>query len=132
MATTINTQQLFESKAMRFGTATTSTTFQRAFIEALFKTLIEFTNFTGLAVESVQDVQTDIALDTKYYNAISTGLDFFLQDTNLFTANPVEDAWERFKRACKPAQRVYLQSIDITPRFGTLPEQDTAVSTEGF
>jgi hypothetical protein len=132
MATTINTQQLFEAKAVRFGTSAESTSFQQAFMESLYRTLTEIQNFTGMAVTLVTDVQTDVALDTKYYNAVSSGLDFYLQDTNLFTANPVEDAWQRFQRECSKAQRLYAQSIDTHPRFGTLPESSVATNTEGF
>jgi hypothetical protein len=131
MATTINTQRLYEAKAVRFGTAVTSLTFQAAFLESLYRTLTELANSTGMTVALVEDVATDVALDSKYYNAVSTGLDFYLQDTNLFTANPVEDAWQRFQRECAKAQRMYLQSIDLTPRFGTLPEQATTTNTEG-
>jgi len=125
MATTINTQQLFEAKAVRFGTSAESTSFQQAFLESLYRTLTEIQNFTGMAVTLVADVQTDVALDSKYYNAVSAGLDFYLQDTNLFTANPVEDAWQRFQRECAKAQRLYMQSIDVYARFGTLPEETT-------
>lgn len=128
----INTQQLYEAKALRFGTSTESRQFQLAFMESLHRTLIALANFTGMDVTLVASLETDVALDNKYYNAVSTGLDFYLQDTNLFTANPVEDAWRRFERACGEAQRVYAQSIDTTPRFGTLPEEDTDSSSEGF
>lgn len=132
MATTINTQRLFEAKAVRFGTSVESLSFQQAFMESLYRTLTEIQNFTGMDVTLVEDLQTDVALDSQYYNAVSTGLDFYLQDTNLFTANPVEDAWQRFQRECAKAQRIYLQSIDTTPRFGTLPEQSAATNSEGF
>jgi ribulose 1,5-bisphosphate carboxylase large subunit-like protein len=127
----INTQRLLDAKAMRFGTSAASTAFQEAFIEGLQRTLTDIQNFTGMTVTQVTSVSEDIDLDNAYYNAVSSGLDFYLQDTNLFTANPVADAENRFIRAMQVAQRVYKQSIDMTPRFGTLPPETAATNSEG-
>jgi hypothetical protein len=121
----INTQRLLDAKAIKFGTSVESETYMSAFLEALLKTCTDVQNFTGMPITSPSDVLTDVSIGAEYYSVISYGLDFYLQDTNLFTANPIADADGRFQRSMREAQGLYLQSIDTNVRFGAFPDDDT-------
>lgn len=127
----VDTTRLLDAKAIKFGTSTSSTTYQAAFQECLQKVLVKISNFTGYPLVLVTDLSTPV-MDDVYYSVLSSGLDFYLQDTNLFTANPVPDAEDRFYRDLKEAQRVYLSTQDMHVRFGTLPPNPQVVNTEGF
>jgi len=124
----INTQRLYDAKAIKFGTSVESETYMAAFLEALLKTCTDLQNFTGMPITSPSDVLTDVAIASEYYSVISYGLDYYIQDTNLFTANPIPDAEDRFFRAKKEAQRLYLTTQDPGVRFGTL--SSNVASTE--
>ena len=129
----INTQRLADAKALKFGTSNASDTYQSVFMESLLKTLTDLQNFSGMAVTIPADIATDITLDQQYYSAISYGLDFYLQDSNLFTANPIPDAEGRFQNALKIAQRLYLDTTDQNIRFGTLNSYSVGLlNTEGY
>lgn len=116
----INTNRLYDSKALRFGTATSSASFQQIFLDCLLKTIEDVNNYTGMDVDVPEDVYTDIDLDNKYYTVISTGLDYHLQDSNLFTTNVKSDIEAIYTRAKREAQHLYLSGIDMGVRFGTL------------
>jgi hypothetical protein len=120
----INTQRLYDAKAVKFGTSVESETFMSVFLESLLKTCTDLQNFTGMPITSPADVLTDVAIAAEYYSVISYGLDFYLQDSNQFTANPIPDAEDRFIRAKKEAQRIYLQTQDLGVRFGTLESSE--------
>lgn len=133
MATTINTQTLADAKALKLGTSSASETYGVLFMESLTKTLTDIQNFTGMTCAIPADVSENIALDSKYYSVVSAGVDFYLQDSNLFTANPIPDAEDRFIRAKKEAQRLYLQSITLNARMGTLESNTiTTLQSEGY
>jgi hypothetical protein len=122
----INTQRLYDAKAVKFGTSVESETYMSTFLEALLKTCTDLQNFTGMPITAPADVLTDVAIASEYYSAISYGLDFYLQDSNMFTANPIPDAEDRFFRSKKEAQRMYLQTQDLGVRFGTLESSEAA------
>lgn len=121
----INTQRLLDSKAIRFSTSVNSDTFQKVFLEALYRTVSSINSFASMTVALPNSIEEDVALDEKYYNAVSCGLDFYMQDTNLFSANPQIDAEARFMRALREAQRMYYLGVDLHVRFGTLPASTT-------
>jgi hypothetical protein len=120
----INTQRLLDSKAIRFATSVDSLTLQKVFLEALYRTVIDINQFTGMEITLPNSVEEDVDMDEKYYAAVSCGIDFHMQDTNLFSANPIIDAEVRFRNAMKAAQRMYYSGIDMNARFGTLPAGD--------
>ena len=129
----INTQSLFDAKAIKFGTSAGSETYNSVFMEALTKTLTDIENFTGMTCPIPGDVATDVAIDAKYYSVVSAGIDFYLQDSNMFTANPIPQAEERFIRAKKEAQRLYLSGTDQQVRFGTLESYTiSSLQNEGY
>jgi hypothetical protein len=129
----INTQTLFDNKALKFGTSAGSETYNALFMEALTKTLTDLQNFTGMTCTIPADVATNITLDAKYYSVVSAGLDFYLQDSNMFTANPIPQAEDRFIRFKKEAQRMYLSGIDLKPKFGTLESYTVSgLQSEGY
>jgi hypothetical protein len=133
MATTINTQTLADAKATKLGTSPAGATYMAVFMESLTKTLTDLQNFTGMVCAIPADISENIALDSKYYSVISFGLDFYLQDSNLFTANPIPDAEDRFFRAKKEAQRLYLSGITLNTRLGTLESYTTGgLQQEGY
>lgn len=125
----INTQRLYDAKAIKFGTSVESETYMAAFLEALLKTCTDLQNFTGMPITAPADVLTDVAIASEYYSVMSFGLDYYIQDTNLFTANPIADAEERFFRSLRQAQRLYLTTQDMGARFGTL-SSDAATEEE--
>lgn len=102
-------------------------------MEAMYKTLADIQNHTGLAITSPTDTATDIDIGTAYYPAVSFGIDFYLQDSNMFTANPIPDAEARFIRAMKVAQRVYLQTLDLESKLGPLESYTiSGLQNEGY
>jgi hypothetical protein len=129
----INITRLYDAKAIKFGVSTTSATFNTVFMECLYKTAIDIVNFTGMTIVPPDESSTDISIDEKFYQVISAGLDFFIQDTNMFTANPIPDAEQRYVRAKKESQRLYQQSIDMTPKLGTLTSYTiNSLQREGY
>ena len=129
----INTQSLFDAKAIKFGTSAGSATYNAVFMEALTKTLTDLQNFTGMACTVPDDVATDITIDAKYYSVVSAGIDFYLQDSNMFTANPIPQAEDRFIRFKKEAQRLYLSGVDMAVRNGTLESYTiSSLASEGY
>lgn len=116
----VNTQSLFDAKAVKFGVSAGSDTYSTLFMEALIKTLTDLQNYTGMAVEIPEDYTTDVDVDAQYYSVIASGIDFYLQDSNMFTANPIPEAEARFRGQLRIAQRLYYDGEDMTPRFGTL------------
>lgn len=128
MATTINTQDLFDAKALKFGTSTESETYSNAFMFALRRTLNRLRNKTGMTVTTPGDVETDIDIsDDDYLDVVSIGVDFYLEDTHLFTTQPIPELEGRFERALREAQRVYLSGETLNSRFGTLEDRSTTV-----
>jgi hypothetical protein len=129
----INTQSLFDAKAIKFGVSAASETYSSVFMESLTKTLTDLQNFTGMTCVLPDDVATDITLDAKYYSVVSAGLDFYLQDSNMFTANPIPQAEDRFIRFKKEAQRLYLSGVDMAVRNGTLESYTiSSLASEGY
>jgi hypothetical protein len=129
----INTQSLYDAKGIKFGVSAGSDTYNTLFMEALIKTLTDLENYTGMDITIPEDVATDIAIDAKYYSAVSAGIDFYLQDSNMFTANPIPQAEERFIRQMRQAQRMYLSGIDLGVRFGTLEAGvSSSLVSEGY
>jgi hypothetical protein len=131
----INTQRLLDAKAIKFGVSAAAETYQSVFLEAVYKTCADLQNLTGMTVEAPADTATDIDIDAKYYPAVSAGIDFYLQDSNMFTANPVPDAEDRFLRAVKTAQMVYLRDdvTNLNVKFGTLESYTlSGLQDEGY
>jgi len=129
----INTQTLFDMKAIKFGVSASSETYNSMFMESLTKTLTDLQNFTGMMCVIPADIATNITLDAKYYSVVSAGLDFYLQDSNMFTSNPIPEAEDRFIRFKKEAQRLYLSGIDTEPKFGTLESYTiSSLQSEGY
>lgn len=133
MASTINTQTLADAKAAKLGTSSAGSTYGVIFMDSLTKALTDIQNFTGMTCAIPADVSENIALDSKYYSVVSFGLDFYLQDSNLFTANPIPDAEARFEKAKKEAQRLYLSGINLNARMGTLESYTISrLQSEGY
>jgi len=129
----INTQELYDAKALKFGTSPDSATYSSAFLTALRRTITRLNNKTGQEIEVPEDFSTDIEADDSHYDAISLGLDYYLEDTHLFTTQPIPVKRDEFEMALRESQRVYLQTQDLNRAFGTLPESAvTLTSTEGF
>lgn len=131
----INTQRLLDAKAVKFGVSASSETYQSVFLESVYKACADLQNFTGMTVEAPADTATDIDIDAKYYPAVSAGIDFYLQDSNMFTANPIPEAEARFERQMKIAQRLYLSGsdVDLQARFGTLESYTlSGLQDEGY
>jgi hypothetical protein len=64
---------------------------------------------------------------------IVMGLDYYLEDTHLFTTQPVPVKMSEFKDALNESQRVYLATQTLNSRFGTLPESSVSISQlEGY
>ena len=129
----INTQTLFDAKAIKFGVSAGSETYNSVFMESLTKTLTDLSNFTGMTCVIPGDVATNITIDAKYYSVVSAGLDFYLQDSNMFTSNPIPEAEDRFIRFKKEAQRMYLSGLDLEVRNGTLESYTiSSLQSEGY
>lgn len=129
----INTQTLFDAKAIKFGASAGSETYNSVFMEALTKTLTDLQNYTGMTCTVPAEVATNITLDAKYYSVVSAGLDFYLQDSNMFTANPIPEAEDRFIRFKREAQRLYLSGVDMESKFGTLESYTVSgLQSEGY
>jgi hypothetical protein len=129
----INTQTLFDAKAIKFGVSAGSETYNSVFMESLTKTLTDLSNFTGMTCVIPGDVATNIAIDAKYYSVVSAGLDFYLQDSNMFTSNPIPEAEDRLIRFNKEAQRMYLSGLDLEVRNGTLESYTiSSLQSEGY
>jgi hypothetical protein len=131
----INTQRLLDQKATKFGVSSSSEVYQSVFFESLYKTCADLQNYTGMTVDAPENAETDIDIDAKYYPALSAGIDFYMQDSNMFTANPIPEAESRFMRQMRMAQRLYLQSDDVTlnVRFGTMESYTlSGLQDEGY
>lgn len=131
----INTQTLFDNKALKFSVSSGSTTYQQLFMESLTKTLTDMQNVSGMPALAAlpTDISTDIALSPQFYSVISAGLDFYLQDSNVFTANPIPDAEARFQRALAVTSRIYRDSQPMYIRFGNLESYSIGLlQSEGF
>lgn len=129
----INTQELYDSRASKFGTSPDSETYNIAFKAALRRTIARLNNKTGMEIAVPADVSEDIEADEAHYDAIVLGLDFYLEDTHLFTTQPLPVKRDEFEQALKESQRVYLATQTLNSRFGTLPESSVSISTtEGY
>lgn len=129
----INTQTMYDAKAIKFGVSAASETYQSVFLESLTKTLTDLANFTGMTCTIPADLATNMTLDAKYYSVVSAGIDFYIQDSNMFTSNPIPDAEDRFIRFKKEAQRLYLSGLDLEVRNGTLESYTiSSLQSEGY
>lgn len=129
----INTQELLDDKARKFGTSPDSDVYSQAFMSALRRTIVRLNNKTGMSIVSPDDPSTDIEAEEAHYDTISLGIDFYLEDTHLFTTQPLPVKMSEFKDALNESQRVYLQTQNLNRAFGTLPPSAvTVTSSEGF
>ncbi len=124
----INTQTLFDAKAAKFGTSTSSSTFLALFLDAVNRTLVDIQNEVLIPTTQIEAVETDVDLDGKYRTVVEAGIDFYLQDSHQFATQPIPDVEGRYVRAKKVASRVYLSGLTLSPKFGdpdTEDEDDT-------
>lgn len=120
----INTQRLFEAKAKKFGTSIGSVDFNAIFLDALQSTLRDVENDCLISTTQIEDIQTDIDLDDAYANVVGAGLDFYLQESHLFTVQSLGDVAAIYERAKASARHTYLDSLDLKPRFGNVDDED--------
>ena len=75
----IRTQTLFQEKQARFN-GQGSEDFREVFLYALNATLLDLSlRIVGMSYTAADDIQTDLDLDAEYRNAISAGLDLYIQ-----------------------------------------------------
>lgn len=122
----INTQTLLEAKAYKFGAATGSTDFNTLFINAVNYALTDIETQCLVDTTLISDVNTDIDLDQKYEPCLSFGIDFYLQQSHLFTVQDFGDVAGLYEQAKRWARHATLVDTDLTPRFGNVEDEDGA------
>ena len=112
----IRTQTLFQEKQARFN-GQGSDDFREVFLWALHSTLIDMSHrIVGMTYASADDIQTDLDLDPEYRNAVSAGLDWYIQKHGQWAIDSKEDLQLAYirERATLAAQA----AIDADVRWG--------------
>lgn len=118
----VNTQELYDAKAIKFGTSPDSTTYSSAFLSSLRRVITRLNNKTGQSIEVPESFDEDVDCDEGHYDTISIGLDYYLEDTHLFTTQPVPVKRAEFEDALRESQRIYYETLDMNRGFGTLTD----------
>jgi hypothetical protein len=112
----IRTQTLFREKQARFN-GRGSEDFQEVFLEALNATLIDLSHrLVGMSYTAIEDLEDNIDEDAEYRNAISAGLDWYIQKHGQWAIDSKEDLDLAYRR-----ERSTLQAqvaIDAEVRWG--------------
>lgn len=112
----IRTQTLFSEKESRFN-GQGSEDFREVFLEALNATLLDLSlRVVGMSYTAIEDLEDDIDEDAEYRNAISAGLDWYIQKHGQWAIDSKLDLDLAYRR-----ERSALQAqaaIDAEVRWG--------------
>lgn len=108
----INTQQLFDACASKFGVAKSSDRFLQKFIEAVNSVSLDLATYQ-IVQPQISSLNDNLILNDQYKHAYLYGTEYFLQFCKEWGITPVPEAEVRYRRALGLSQALYF--IDNPP-----------------
>ena len=116
----INTQELFDQKAIKFSTGAESDAFTTAFFYAITRVIGDLNSTrvgSGLGIDTVpDDFNTDIDCDAQYFGVVSAGVDLYLKDTGEWGQQTRQEAESIYAIQLGRAQALAMPDRPPKPR----------------
>lgn len=126
----INTQTLFDQKALQYGTGASTTRFSADFIQAVNRALSDFVILVGPAPAAITAVSQDVDLDAKYEPTLSFAVDYYMLSIGGYNNRDTLITKRQYDDALRGARMEYHRrdvSVDgsagLKGKFGDLSAQ---------
>lgn len=115
----INTQELYDLKRVKYSASEESERFARAFFYGLLMTLNDLnSDKVGLSLDIPDDLETDIEADDQYFNVISIGLDYYIQETGEWGSDDSSELFQKYQLALGRAHTLLFMDSSVVARLG--------------
>lgn len=126
----INTQTLFDQKALQYGTGVSTTRFTADFIQAVNRTISDFRSRLNITASTISSLSTNIEIDAKYEPTFQFGVDYYLLSVGGYNNREQGNVFQqyresmRFARHMRTSEDVVVDgSAGLKGKFGDLAAQ---------